>query len=171
MEKDPSQPTEDKAQDQEEDKRTPHEILLDEIYDKSKPKEDRAQLILKTLKDEPEYFYELDFFQNNFYSHVLENFTQDESDIELFKSLTIAVIRDIKNRNFTTEFNEVKVELFNSTFHGDFKNNFGVPIYLAKNRKYLFITPFLDCFIEEGLTDRIRVEMWDNTKRTMFHYI
>ena len=89
--------TEDPQSVQEEAK-SPEELLLEEIYDKDKPKQERADLIKSKLKDDRKGFYELDFFLKNFYYHAVENFDQEE-DEEIFKDITNTVIEDIISTN------------------------------------------------------------------------
>lgn len=78
-----------------EEVKSPEELYLESIYDKSQSKEDRAKLIKQKLATDRAKFYELDFFLRNYYYHIIENFCES-SDEQIFKELTLDVLRDIK---------------------------------------------------------------------------
>ena len=150
--------------------KTPQEQMLDDIYDQFKSKEKRAGYILDTLEKEPDYFYELDFFKNTFYSHVIQNFT-DEGDEEIFGKLTSAVIQDIISKNVVTKIGDEEVNLFDQTFNGDGRSNFGILIHIVKERKFSYISTILDIFIKHKCTDRLNAGIVDNLGRTILHYL
>jgi hypothetical protein len=107
-------PTSHTEEEKQEVVKSPEELYLDQIYDKETPKEERAQLIKNKLKEDREKFYELDFFLNNYYSHVVENF-KEEGDHDLFVSLTKCVVDDMKSSDYMMQIGGRDVNLFDIT--------------------------------------------------------
>ena len=102
-----------------EEEKTEEEILLDKIYDKEKPKQERAELIKEKLQNEREKFYELDFFLRNFYYHAIDNFNEKE-DEPIFKDLTLTVLKDVISHDHKCEVNGVQTDVFNTTVGSTF---------------------------------------------------
>lgn len=102
-----------------EEEKSPEEILLDAIYDKEKPKSERAELIKNKLATEREGFYELDLLMNNYFSHIIENFNEPE-DEELFKDLVNTVLDDMETKNYYLEINNKNQNLYDITVSGYF---------------------------------------------------
>lgn len=97
-----------------EEVKSPEELYLDEIYDKEKSKQERAELIKNKLVEDREKFYELDFFLNNYYSHVIENFNEQD-DKDLFVSLTKYIVDDMKTKGYMMQLGGKEVNLFDIT--------------------------------------------------------
>ena len=68
---------------------------------------------MKILVDRAK-FYELDFFKNNFFLHIIENFSE-EGDEGLFKELTTMVLKDIAKDGSVSEIAGVQMDLFDTT--------------------------------------------------------
>jgi hypothetical protein len=78
---------------------TPEQLFLQPFYWVETSKKDRAQLIKDLLATNKEKFYELDFFQKNFYYNIIEIFSAEE-DQPIFMELTEEVIKDILSMDY-----------------------------------------------------------------------